>query len=302
MVEHRGIARAHLGSRDPHVLGEVGLHEDVLVVDGASRRQLERLRHLDDDVGLDVPPAVERERSRRVGLVAGRRSRIGPRVERRDLTIDEAALVGKVADRRIGKPWRHLPAGHCGLDGARPGPRLLVGEERHRRHFAGPMTALTIGLENREHVLVESRRFGGRQVDAPNKEPTTAIRHVLIREVSSESSARMSQYTAKAGPKSCQFATRHRAVEFTQMSMKLCNSHGRIQAMQLREAVAGVGNWKLGVSVVDSVLRPALSPFRCLLRTLCCKALRPLNSLPDLRRLSGAVAPRILILNRTTSP
>ena len=158
-MEHCRIAGTHLRGRDPHVRREVRLHEHVLVVDGAACRQLERLRHLDDDVGLDVPAGGERERRRGVGFVARRRAAIGPRVQRRDLAIDQASLVGEVADARIGEPWRHLPARDRGLDGARPRPGLLVGEERHRRDFAWPMAALTVGLENRKHVLVEGRRF-----------------------------------------------------------------------------------------------------------------------------------------------
>ncbi len=67
--------------------------------------------------------------------------------------------LAKCPTTGIGKPWRHLPARDRSLDGARPRPRLLVGEERHRRHFAGPVAALAVGLENRKHVLVEGRRF-----------------------------------------------------------------------------------------------------------------------------------------------
>ena len=110
VMEHCRIAGTHLRGRDPHVRREVRLHEHVLVVDGAARRQLERLRHLDDDVGLDVPAAVEGDRRRGIGFVARGCAVIDPRVQRRDLAIDQTPLVGEVADTGIGKPWRHLPA------------------------------------------------------------------------------------------------------------------------------------------------------------------------------------------------
>ena len=73
----------------------------VLVVDRAARRQLERLRHLDDDVGLDVPAALERR------AAAARRSDCPPARRRRptrssvvDLALDQATLVGEVPVRR----------------------------------------------------------------------------------------------------------------------------------------------------------------------------------------------------------
>ena len=67
----------------------------------------------------------------------------------------ETTLVGEVSVGRIGEPRRHLLVGDRGFDRARPRPRLLVGQERHRRDFARPMAGLTVLLQHRQHVLVE---------------------------------------------------------------------------------------------------------------------------------------------------
>src|SRR5262249_11369973 len=59
VVKPLWIAWPHLCSGDPHVLLKVGLHEHVLIVDGAAGRQFESLRHLDDEVRFDVPAVLE---------------------------------------------------------------------------------------------------------------------------------------------------------------------------------------------------------------------------------------------------
>ena len=184
VMQHGGITGPHFGGGHPHVLCEVGLDDDVLVVDGAAGRHVERLRHLHDDVGLDVPAVVEGERRRRRGRVASRRAGIGPRRERVDLAIDEPALVGQVRVAGIGEPGRHLLRDHGGLDRARPRSGLLVGDERHRGDFAGAMAGLTVRLQDGQDVLVERGIVCAAAADASSRDPTTAIRLVLMTDAS----------------------------------------------------------------------------------------------------------------------
>ena len=86
----------------------------------------------------------------------------------------------------------------------------------------------------------------------------TAIRHVLIREVSSESTVRFQQYTAKSGAKAANLLRTPSLGELTQMSTKLSNCRGRIKVC------LGVGNQELAVGRSQVIVRlsdsAALSP------------------------------------------
>src|SRR5206468_12737954 len=64
-------------------------------------------------------------------------------------------LVLLDADMLVDEPGRHLAARDLGLDRARPRTRVLVGEERHRRHHARPMAGLTRSLQDRRDVFCE---------------------------------------------------------------------------------------------------------------------------------------------------
>ena len=110
--------------------------------------------------GLRFQPFVEVEGSRRVRLVARRRTGVGPGTQQLDVVPAQAALVREVSERRVGEPRRHLLRDDRALDGLGPRPRLLVGEQRHRRHLAGPVARLAVGLEHRQHVLVERGGVG----------------------------------------------------------------------------------------------------------------------------------------------
>ena len=62
-----------------------------------------------------------------------------------------------------GAPRRHLAGHHLVLDRARPGPHVLVGDERHRRDLAGPMADDAVLVEDRRDVLRERRRLRPRR-------------------------------------------------------------------------------------------------------------------------------------------
>ena len=89
-MHHLAVARTHLRRDDPDVFGEVHLHQNVLVVDRAGRRNVEVLRHLDDHVRLDVPAVLEGDGGRLVLRVAFGRSAVRPSGERLDLGIAQA--------------------------------------------------------------------------------------------------------------------------------------------------------------------------------------------------------------------
>ena len=98
-------------------------------------------------------PCVYCGARRQILRVALGRAGVDPARDRRLLRVGQAALVREVADRRIGMPRRH----DAGLDRvgnrARPRPRILVGEQRHRRDLARPMTGGAVGKEDRRDVI-----------------------------------------------------------------------------------------------------------------------------------------------------
>jgi hypothetical protein len=54
-----------------------------------------------------------------------------------------------------------LPRAHLGLDRPDPGPRVLVGDQRHRRHFPGAMAIDAFRMQDRSDVFRKRRgRFG----------------------------------------------------------------------------------------------------------------------------------------------
>src|SRR6185436_14510296 len=107
----------------------------------------ERFGHLDNEVRLDVPATLEGQRSRSIFLLARGCAGIDPLREGFDVMRFQPALVGEVTEVFVRKPWRHLLRQNRILDGASPGPRLFVGEERHRGYLAGPVAALAVGLQ-----------------------------------------------------------------------------------------------------------------------------------------------------------
>src|SRR5207249_3667139 len=77
-----------------------------------------------------------------------------PLDDRIDLIAAQRRIVLEAldADVRIDAPGRHLAIDDALFDGARPGTDLLIGEQRHRRHLAGTMAALTGALQDRRDI------------------------------------------------------------------------------------------------------------------------------------------------------
>jgi hypothetical protein len=61
-------------------------------------------------------------------------------------------------DPGFGQPWGHAFRRDGSLNRFGPRAGLLVGEERHRGRFAGPVATLAIPLQNGRDILVECRR------------------------------------------------------------------------------------------------------------------------------------------------
>ena len=162
-----------------HLLGQFGPEVDVDVGDVVGHPVL--FGHLDDEIGTTQRPTArafldEPLRRRRVGLVTGGRTVTDPGQDRLDLAVRHHPLVVKLPAGRLGgEPGRHRAVLDRARDGARPGARLLVRHQRHRRDHAadvlalavGPVTGLAVLLQDRQHVGVEGGRVRvGGQDDA----------------------------------------------------------------------------------------------------------------------------------------
>ena len=105
-------------------------------------------------------PSIHRpfHRWRRILGIAFRSTAVYPLDEGIDFILLQRTIIREVAIILVREPRRHFPHRYRGLDRLCPGTRILVGDERHRRDLTGPVTALTIFLENRKHIFGESDR------------------------------------------------------------------------------------------------------------------------------------------------
>jgi hypothetical protein len=157
-----GEPGGNAGNLSPPVRS-VALHLELVGLDDDVRRA--------DGPGVTVGVLLCR---RHIGGVAARRAAVGPFRDRRNLVVAERRVVVKLldADVLLDVPRRHDagPRADAGalLDGARPGPDVLVGHERHRRNPIGPVAILAAALQDRRDVLREGRlrrHAGGRRDD-----------------------------------------------------------------------------------------------------------------------------------------
>ena len=125
----------------------------------AGRRHLERgVFH--DQIRRAYPPGrhvVESWHGGHVGGVPLDGAAVDPFDDRRDLVITQRRIVLVLldADRLVEEPGRHLALADALLDRLRPGPRVVVREQRHRRDLAGTMTPDARPVQNRRDVLRE---------------------------------------------------------------------------------------------------------------------------------------------------
>ena len=152
-----GVARFDLHRLDPAIFRQacvcvfvdppirtIGVHGHLFIErDG-------QIRLANEPVGL----RTECERRRHVLRVALRRPAVHPANDRVDVRVAQRNVVFELANTHglVEVPRRHLARHHARLDGPRPRPHILEGEERHRRCRSRVMARLARFLEDRRHV------------------------------------------------------------------------------------------------------------------------------------------------------
>src|ERR1051326_4989748 len=102
----RGTDLPHL---HPFIFGESRWNDLIGVFDVASRRDENRLRHLDDPIRLlNVPALGPLPLRRRVVRIPGPRPAVDPGSYDLDLIGRQRWIVRKMSVPRVGKPGRHL--------------------------------------------------------------------------------------------------------------------------------------------------------------------------------------------------
>ena len=140
----------------------MGGNDDVLILDRPLGRHLERIGHGVHQVGFSDVPALQKGDSlRSIRGVAFPRTCIHPRHQSVPIGVRQAAVVGELPIVRVGEPRRHFLHLNLGLDRLGPGASAPVVQKRHGRHFPGTMAVLTIPLEHRQNIFVESGAWVG---------------------------------------------------------------------------------------------------------------------------------------------
>src|SRR5207247_4343145 len=139
MVNHLIISRPQISGDDPTIFREIHLHQNVFVIDGTRRWQLNVLRHLDNHVGLDAPAIDELHRRRSIFRIAFDCAAVGPRGQRLDGVVTQSPVIDEVTIVRLRKPRRHLPADYSSLYASGPGPRLPVRPGGHGSDYTRTM-------------------------------------------------------------------------------------------------------------------------------------------------------------------
>ena len=160
MVHTAARGGDHLHPLHVAVFGQPRLNDLGWEHVGAFRRNGEALLHRHDQIRFAVHPFVQPdqvERRRCILRVAAGRARVHPSGDGGDLLVTQGRIVAVGPDSAIEVPGWHLPGDHAVLDRARPGPDLIVGQERHRGGGTRTVALLARALEDRQHVLRERR-------------------------------------------------------------------------------------------------------------------------------------------------
>lgn len=123
-----------------------------------SRRQRERLRHLDNQVGFaELPARRERRRLRQSGGIALDGTATDPAKDRFHFLVAEATLAEERSVARLRQPGRHVTILDDDGDVLGMAADVVVGQQAERRGAVGPVAGGALLPDNRRHVARERR-------------------------------------------------------------------------------------------------------------------------------------------------
>ncbi len=157
VVHDATVAGPELEARDGHVVIQ-GERQGETPVDILSiGREVERLGHRQDEVGLTESPTIgEPRRARQIGRIALDAAGLGPTREDLLLQDGEPGGVEENASARMSLPRGHLAGrGHL-PDEVGPLGRIPVSQQGERTHLTGAVALGTVLPEDRRDVFVES--------------------------------------------------------------------------------------------------------------------------------------------------
>jgi hypothetical protein len=100
---------------------------------------------------------MELRRLREISQIAFASARRNPALYRLNLGLSEPSLSFEMVVSRDGLPGWHAALSYSARDIRRVFFRILIGEERKRRHFARMMTFRTMPEEDGRDVFLENR-------------------------------------------------------------------------------------------------------------------------------------------------
>ena len=161
-MHDRTVARTRFDRLHELRLREIRRDIEVLVFDGPFFRNRERFLHLEHDVRLADRPAFGVLRLLGKVLRIPLRGAAGDPVEEGFLlSVAQLAFVFERTRGRVGVPRRHMPFADFVPDRLCIRAGVVIRQKRHRRDFAGTMTARAVFVEDGCDVFREGRHRGG---------------------------------------------------------------------------------------------------------------------------------------------
>src|SRR5690242_10366688 len=214
--------------------------------------------HLEHSIRFWYVPAIHKlARSRRILRIALDRAAINPGDQSIDLRLSQRTIVPEMAESGIGEPRWHLARQDRRLDRLGPGPRLLIGKQRHWPDFAGAVAFLAPVLQNRHDAFVKGhrrfRQFSRQPTETHHSEKGYDSREHRLRISSADSRCRVlipCRYTGPSKPAGRSSSAPSEAIRKTWSCMS-SRPQRRSKRSTAPQRFSGDGRWLRLVSALS---------------------------------------------------